>query len=87
MLDYEDDEDDDEDNKTQKQTEDSVKGREKRCRCREDEQDECKKKPKLCPTIEGNKISTERDGGEAKEPENARSSEDNNNSVDEKKES
>uniref|UniRef100_M4DVU1 Serine/threonine-protein phosphatase 4 regulatory subunit 3-like central domain-containing protein n=1 Tax=Brassica campestris TaxID=3711 RepID=M4DVU1_BRACM len=87
VLDYEDDEDDDEDNKTQKQTEDSVKGREKRCRCREDEQDECKKKPKLCPTIEGNKISTERDGGEAKEPENARSSEDNNNSVDEKKES
>nr|VDC92361.1 unnamed protein product [Brassica rapa] len=87
VLDYEDDEDDDEDNKTQKQTEDSAKGREKRCRCREDEQEECKKKPKLCPTIEGNKNSTERDGGEAKEPENARSSEENNNSVDEKKES
>ncbi|WZZ36678.1 hypothetical protein YC2023_020079 [Brassica napus] len=90
VLDYEDDEDDDEDNKTpqQKQTEDSVKGREKRCRCREDEREECKKKPKLCPTIEGNKNSTERVGGEAKEPENARSSEDNNNnSLDEKKES
>lgn len=42
---------------------------------------------KFCLIIEGNKNFIERDGGEVKEFENVRSSEENNNSVDEKKES
>ncbi|KAF8048578.1 hypothetical protein N665_2473s0005 [Sinapis alba] len=89
FVDYEDDEDDNEDNETppQKQTEDPVNGREKRCRCREDEQEQCNKKAKLCSTIEVNKNSTEQGGGVAKEPENSRSSDVNNSSLDEENES
>ncbi|KAJ4888117.1 suppressor of Mek1-like protein [Raphanus sativus] len=83
LVDYEDDEDDD-DNETpqQKQTENSVKGRKKRCRCKDDEHEECKKKAKLCSTVEGNKNSPEQGGSEAKEPENSRSSDGNNTSLD-----
>ncbi|CAH8299586.1 unnamed protein product [Eruca vesicaria subsp. sativa] len=77
LVDYEDDGDD----KTpqQKQTEDSVKGGEKRCRFRVDEQEQCKKKPKLC---EGNKNL----GAQGGEPDNSRSSDGgNNSSLDEEK--
>ncbi|KAJ0232291.1 Serine/threonine-protein phosphatase 4 regulatory subunit-like protein [Hirschfeldia incana] len=78
---------DDEDNETpeEKQTEDSVKRREKRGRDREDEQEHCKKKAKLSSTVEGNTNCPEQGGGEAKEPENSGSSEDDNKSLDEEK--
>lgn len=89
MVDYEDDEDG-EDCKPhlKKQPEASeeekkealLRLKNKNSPCSENEQAQCHKKPRLCSTIEGNKNSTVQ-GGEAKETENSRSSNDDGDSL------
>lgn len=81
MVDYEDDEDEEDCKPPQKQTEVPEEERVKnKSPCREIEQEQSKRQ-RLCSTIDGNKNPPEQ-GGEAKEPENSRSSNDNSISLD-----